>query len=89
MSTCTAGSTKAGVVALTLHRAAQRGQVSQQRNAGGVVEDDAPDNKWDLRRAFALGLPLREGADVFFKYPRVVAVAHQRFEHDAQADRQT
>src|SRR5207253_10431041 len=64
-------------------------QIDQQWHAREVLQQDARDHERDLFGPLGPGLPLRERADVVFRDFLSVDVAENRFEDDADADRQT
>ena len=78
---------QAGGLARLAHRVAHRREVDHQRHAGEVLQQDSRDDEGDLLGPLRLRLPGGERADVLFADALAVEVAHQGFEHDAQADR--
>ena len=70
------------------HRVAQRREIAQQRNASRTIEHDAPDDKRNFIFTLAVGLPFCQLANVLFRHDAAVAVAQQRFKHDADRNRQ-
>ena len=59
------------------------GQVDQQRHTGKILQNDAGDDERDLLCARAFWGPIRQSPDVRFADLFSVAVAEDRFEHDA------
>src|SRR5206468_3717256 len=70
----------AGRVTKPADRAADRRQVSQQRNAGGAVEDDAADLEWNFTGARRLRLPACKFANLTLQDMLSIAVPDQRFQ---------
>ncbi len=71
-----------------LHRVAHRRQIDDQRHAGEVLQEHARDHEGDLFGALGPGLPGSERFHVLLAHALAVEIAQERFEHDAQADRQ-
>ena len=78
----------AGSQALAFGGGAHCGEVVKSAETDQVLQYDAHHDEGDFRSAFAVGLPCREVAHVFFGDALAVAETRQRFEHDANADRQ-
>jgi hypothetical protein len=78
-----------GGIPHAFHRASNGGQIAEQRNAGGAVEHDARDGKWKLGLPLRIRLPVCEGAHLALGHALFIAIAEQRFEHDAQRHRKT
>ena len=67
---------------------AHRGEVDQKRHAGEVLQDDACDHEWDLIVAGIFCIVGSEVGDVLVADLESVVVAKERFQHDADRDRQ-
>ena len=67
---------------------AHRGQVDEQGYAGEVLQQHAPHDERDLRLPLCVRLPARERFDVLVADAAAVAIAQDRLEEDAEADRQ-
>jgi hypothetical protein len=68
--------------------AAHGREIAQQRHAGEILQKDAGDDEGNLRAAGRVGLPAGELPDMCLGDLVPVAVAHQRFQNDAQRHRQ-
>src|SRR6266403_5456529 len=69
-------------------RAAHRREIHHQRDAGEVLQEHARHHERDLLGPLRLRLPRRQGPDVLLAHPFAVEVAQQRFEDDADTDRE-
>lgn len=78
----------ARIVAAGLCCVAHRRQIAEQRHAGEILQHHTRDDKGNLLAAWCAWLPLRELADIPLRDPMAIAVAQQRFQHDAQGHRQ-
>ena len=76
------------IAAELLHGAAHRRQIDHQRNAGEVLENDAGDDERDFFVGRRLRVPIRQRLDVLSPDLFAIAIAQDRFEDDANADRQ-
>ena len=76
------------IAAELFHRAAHRRQIDHQRNAGEILEDNARDDERDflVRRRFRV--PVRQRLNIFPPHFLAIAISQDRFENDADADRQ-
>ena len=77
------------IAAEPLHRAAHRGEIDNQRHAGEILQNDARDDEWDLLVRRRLRVPVRQRLDIFAPNFFPVAIPQDRFEHDADAHRQS
>ena len=75
------------IAAEFLHRAAHRREIDHEGNAGEILEDDAGHDEWNLVIGRRLRVPIRQRLDVFPPDLFAVAIAQDRLEHDANADR--
>jgi len=64
-------------------------QVDQERHAGEILKQHAPDDEWHLRRPWGVGPPPGERLDVFVPDSQAVAVTDDRLEKDADRDGET
>ena len=69
-------------------RAAHRGEIDDQRHAGEILEHDARDDERNFLVRRRLRVPVGERLDIFAADLFAVAIAQDRFEDDADADRQ-
>jgi hypothetical protein len=67
-----------------LDRAADGGQIAEQGNSGSAVEHDAADRERQLVLACGARLPESEIAHLLLGHAAAIAMAHHRFQHDAQ-----
>ena len=72
-----------------LHRAAHRGEIDHQRHAGEILQNNARDDERDFLVRGLLRVPVRQRFDIFALNFLAVAISQHRFEHDANADRQS
>ena len=87
-STGTSGSMIFGFLPKLRHRRAHRRQIHQQRHAGEILQHDARDDERDFLRARRVGLPVGQFADVGFGDFFAVAIAQDRFQDEADGNRQ-
>jgi hypothetical protein len=67
---------------------AHSSKVDEERDAGEVLEDDAGDRERDFLRGWLLGIPAGEIFDIAGARLKAVAVTEDRFENDAERDRE-
>ena len=72
----------------SLHRAAHRGEIDHQRHAGEILENNARDDERNFLVRRRLRVPVGERLDIFAADLFAVAISQDRFEDDADADRQ-
>jgi hypothetical protein len=78
----------AGRYAQPLGGCAHRGEIVERAEADQVLEHDTHHDERNFSGARAFGFPRGKGFHVLFGDALAVAVAHQCFEHDAQATRE-
>jgi hypothetical protein len=71
------------------HGGTHRRQIDQERNAGEILQNNACYDERDLLCPFGLRIPLRQLADALLRNFLAVAVAQDRFEHQAKGHRQS
>ena len=71
------------------HRRAHRSEVDEQRHPGEILQENPPDHEGHFRRPHGAGLPARQHLHVLVANAAVVQIAQYRFEHNADADRQS
>src|SRR5438477_5041311 len=76
------------IAAQFLHRASHRGEIYDQRNAGEILQDDARDHEWDFLVRGRFRIPICERLDILPPDLFSIAISQDRFEDDANADRQ-
>ena len=76
------------IAAQSLHRAAHRREIDHQRHAGKILEDNARDDEGNFLVRRRLRVPVGERLDIFAPDLFAVAIAQDRFENNADADRQ-
>ena len=76
------------IAAECLHRAAHRREIDHERHAGEILQDDSRDDERNLFVRGRLRVPVRERLDILAPDFFAVAISQDRFEHDADADRQ-
>jgi hypothetical protein len=72
------------VAAQAFERRAHGGQIAQQRHAGEILKQYPRNDEGNLRRPLSRRCPLRQAAYIVFGDAFSVAVAQDRFQHDAQ-----
>ncbi len=77
-----------GIAAETLHGAAHGGQIDDAGDAGEILQHDARGLEGDFDFGRRRGVPGGEVADVVLGDFVAVAVAQQRFEQDANGERE-
>jgi hypothetical protein len=77
------------VPAEALDRAAHRSEIDDERHAGEVLQDNARNDERDLLVGRLLRIPICQRLDILAANLFSVAISKDRFEHDADADRQT
>ena len=70
------------------YRAAHRGEIDDQRDAGEILEHDPRDNEGNFLVRRRLRIPVGEALNIFATNLPAVAISEDRFEHDPDADRQ-